>query len=223
MLISYQYNFIFIHVYKVAGTSIESALNKYTLPPYESTKTKNLQQTGHLPCSENFRGHIKAREVRSELGDETFDRFFKFAFVRNPWDWEVSLYQYMLQTQEHPQHELINSMAGFAEYLEWRISKEKISQKPFVSDQQGNIIVDFVGRYENLQADFQKVCHQLGITEALLPHLNRSQHLDYREYYNEYTQKLIFEHFQEDIELFGYDFGGNRKEQGVPSFQGWEA
>jgi len=208
MLICHQYKFIFIHVYKVAGTSIESVLNKYTLPPYDSAITKDLQKTGHLPCTENFRRHVKAKRVRAELGAETFEGFFKFAFVRNPWDWQVSLYQYMLQEEYHYQHKLIKSMAGFEEYVEWRVSKERVLQKAFVSDKQGNIIVDFVGRYENLQADFQKVCEKIGVTATLLPHLNRSNHLDYREYYNKRTKNLIFKHFQEDIELFCYDFDG---------------
>lgn len=206
MLLSHQYNFIFIHIYKVAGTSVKSVLNKYTLPPYESVITKDLQKVGRLPCGTNYRGHIKAREVRSQLGDETFERFFKFAFVRNPWDWQVSLYEFMLQRESHWQHDVIKNMAGFEDYIEWRVSTQKVLQKKFISDKQGNIIVDFVGRYENLQADFQKVCAKLGIAEELLPHLNQSDRRDYRDYYNKRTKHLISEHFREDIELFGYDF-----------------
>ena len=210
MLISHQYNFIFIHVYKVAGTSMESVLKKYTLPPYESPKTKDLQQAGHLAWDKKHRRHIKAKEMLSDLGQENFDTFFKFAFVRNPWDWQVSLYEYMLQNEGHPQHYFIKGMADFSEYIEWRVSKEMVLQKKFISDNKGKIIVDFVGRYENLQEDFQKVCAKLGITEEVLPHLNRSDRRDYREYYNQRTENLILEHFQEDIEMFGYDFLGNR-------------
>lgn len=206
MLLSHQYNFIFIHVYKVAGTSIKNILKKYTLPPYELPITKELQKEGRLPCGNNYRGHIKAKEVRSHLGDETFKRFFKFAFVRNPWDWQVSLYEFMLQYSGHWQHDLIKNMAGFEEYIEWRVSKQRVLQKAFITDPQGKIIVDFVGRYENLQADFQKICAQLEIAQEVLPHLNKSDRLDYREYYNKRTKNLIFEHFQEDIKLFGYDF-----------------
>ena len=209
MLLSHRYNFIFIHVYKVAGTSLKSVLKKYTLPPYESVITKDLQKAGRLPCGNIYRGHIKAREVRSKLGNETFNSFFKFAFVRNPWDWQVSLYEFMLQREGHWEHDLIKNMVGFEEYIEWRVSKQRVLQKAFVSDKQGNIIVDFVGRYENLQADFQKICARLGIDEEVLPQLNQSDRRDYREYYSERTKHLIFEHFQEDIELFGYDFASN--------------
>ena len=209
MLISHRYNFIFIHVYKVAGTSMESVLKKYTLPSYESGTTKDWQKAGRLAWDKKYRRHIKAKEVLSDLGEKTFERFFKFAFVRNPWDWQVSLYEYMLQNKGHPQHDLIKNMANFEEYIEWRVSKEMVVQKRFISDNRGNIIVDFVGRYENLQADFQKICAKLGIASEALPHLNRSDRRDYRQYYNERTKNLILEYAREDIEMFCYDFDGN--------------
>ena len=97
-------------------------------------------------------------------------------------------------------------MGGFEEYIQWRLSQPKILQKDFISDERGNIIVDFVGRYENLQADFQTVCNKLGITNEVLPHKNKTERRNYQDYYNDRTKNMIFKHFQEDIEMFGYDF-----------------
>jgi hypothetical protein len=72
-------------------------------------------------------------------------------------------------------------------------------------DDNGELLMDFVGRYENLQDDFNSLRAKLGITQTL-PHLNKSNHRDYRSYYNDHTQQLVAEHFKADIELFGYSF-----------------
>lgn len=205
VLISYKYNFIFIHVYKVAGTSIERALRKYTSRPYESATTKVLQTLNFLPRSSDFEVHITANDLQKQLGESRFNRFFKFAIVRNPWDWQVSLYNYMLKNEQHWQHSLIKSMSNFEEYIEWRVNKDKHLQKEFVTDENGSLIVDFIGKYETLQSDFKKICDRLGIEEEL-PHLNVSKDRDYREYYTEKTKNLIFDHFKEDLELFSYSW-----------------
>jgi hypothetical protein len=74
-----------------------------------------------------------------------------------------------------------------------------------VIDQEGKIIVDFVGRYENLTQDFQQVCQIVNI-DTSLPSINRSVHRDYKSYYNSTTKKMVEEYFKADIELFGYTF-----------------
>ena len=135
----------------------------------------------------------------------TFDRYFKFAFVRNPWDWNVSFYHYVLQTPEHPLHVGASHMSGFAEFLAWRTDKSRLLQKDFVADRDGNLLVDFVGRFEDLEEDFGKVCSAVGL-RAALPHLNRSRHGDYRVHYTEYTRRLVEEAWAEDIRTFGYQF-----------------
>lgn len=87
------------------------------------------------------------------------------------------------------------------------MEKDKHLQKEFLTDRDGKLMVDFVGRFENLQEDFRHVCKTIGI-ECSLPHVNRSQHVDYRTYYNDKTIQLVYEHFKEDIEMFGYAFEG---------------
>ncbi|RMF91729.1 MAG: sulfotransferase, partial [Nitrospinota bacterium] len=145
------------------------------------------------------------RELREMLSPPVYDRFFSFAFVRNPWDWQVSLYFYMLKTRDHFQHRLIHSMQGFEEYIRWRVREDRHLQKDFVTDEAGNLLVDFVGKYENLEQDFAQVCARIGI-QAALPHLNQSGHRNYREYYNERTRNLVYDAFKEDIEFFHYTF-----------------
>ena len=135
---------------------------------------------------------------------EIFNEFFKFAFVRNPWDWQVSLYSFMRQTPSHFQHDLISPMT-FDKYIEWRVTEDRRLQKEFVVDGNGQQIVDFIGRYERLSQDFQHVCNVLEL-DTTLPHKNPSSRRDYRIYYSEKSRRLVEEHFKEDLDFFGYTF-----------------
>jgi hypothetical protein len=74
-----------------------------------------------------------------------------------------------------------------------------------LTDTKGNIIVDYVGRFESLSDDFDIVCSTLGITATLERH-NTSKHRDYRSYYDEETKQMVANHWKEDIERFGYTF-----------------
>lgn len=136
----------------------------------------------------------------------TFDDYFAFGFVRNPWDWQVSLYFYMLENESHFQHDLIQSMESFEEYIDWRVHEDKTLQKEFFCDNKGNIIIDYIGRLEEIQSDFNEICEKIGIDQIKLPKKRTSCHKHYSAYYNERTKNLVREHFKEDIELFDYEF-----------------
>ena len=75
-----------------------------------------------------------------------------------------------------------------------------------MSDEEGAVIVDFIGRFENLNEDTGTVFRNLGISGASLPHNNSSHHRDYRSYYTEETRDLVAERYARDIEFFGYEF-----------------
>lgn len=209
MLISYRHKFIFIHVYKTAGVSIQTALQGYGQErPRIGWRNWFPSLTAKLRAqsySDRYDTHITAKELKLELPEEVWQNSYKFAFVRNPWDWQVSLYSYMLEHEEHFQHKLIASMSGFEEFLEWRIAHDKVLQKSFVTGDDGNLILDFVGRFETLADDFASICSRLGV-ETRLPRLNASSHQAYQSYYDDRTMRLVLEAFREDVELFGYTF-----------------
>ena len=109
MLISNKRKFIFVHIYKNAGSSMTNALM-----PYASNKWQRM--TSHVLKRFNislqfdpqpFPSHIKASELINAMGKEAFETFFSFAIIRNPWDWQVSLYKYMLKSFSHHQHALL--------------------------------------------------------------------------------------------------------------------
>lgn len=226
MLISFRHEFIFIHNYKVAGTSVKAALSKYGLinPLLNNTiwnRTIDQSQLrvlytnkyfrrlirGITPdSSRNFRSHLHASEIEQYLPTQVFDKFYKFGFVRNPWDWQVSLYHYMSQISDHHQGEIAKRFSSFEEYLDWRVVKDKRTQKDFFYDSENNLKADYVGKFENLATDFDFICKEIGI-DAELGHKNSSKRSnDYRKYYSTETKNLIADHFEDDIKLFGYDF-----------------
>lgn len=212
MWLSYKKKFLFIHIPKVAGVSIKNSLKQaiYTSYDYELWKHRLLRRLNLAVNPEIWsKDHATAEQIRNKIGSEKYNQLFKFAFVRNPWDWNVSLYNYILRQENHFQHDLVTKMSGFEEYLEWRVTKDnhKRLQKDFVTDKDGCLIVDFIGKFENLESDFNQVCNHLNISAKLL-HLNKSKKIGktYKNYYNNRCKNIIYENFNEDIDFFGYSF-----------------
>ena len=158
--------------------------------------------------------HAKAKDVQKELPPDVFNEFFKFAFVRNPWDLQVSMYHFMLRDPDIPRHAEVKACGNFDAFVEWVVKTPDPypkgitkRQSEMLADSHGKLLVDFIGRYETISADYARVCEKVGI-DAPLPHLNKSDHKDYRSYYTDHTRDLVAEHFKSDIELFGYSFDG---------------
>lgn len=196
-----------MHNYKVAGTSVRDALQPYAAISFRQSPLADKPQLllGMIPriYSNNFPGHISAKALKEKLPAKVFNSYFKFGFVRNPWDWQVSLYRFMLKLEDHHQHELIKSMKSFDEYIDWRINHDLHLQKDFFYDEQGTLLIDYVGKLETLNDDFQDICDKIGIT-ASLGHLNQSRQDSFLKYYNPTTIALVAEAFREDVETFGY-------------------
>lgn len=209
MLISNKHKFIFIHIYKNAGTSISSALLPFAANKIQqkisivATKFGFSYPFGPTP----YQGHITTTDLIAKMGKEKFESYFSFAIVRNPWDWQVSLYTYMLKNKNHHQHRLISSFNSFDEYVEWVCAKKVRLQRDFIFSKENEQLVDLVGRFEHLDADFQKICSQIGVN-VTLPRLNRSKSTPYQEFYNKRTIELVSKTFAPDIETFGYEFLG---------------
>lgn len=210
MLISHSKRFIFIHIYKVAGESIKQALCPFDFHPNKILINRVLKKIG-LPYEVSPYGqrkypeHITALELRRNLPKKYFENYFKFAFVRNPWDWQVSNFHYGLKKKDLPSHNLFKNMKSFQEYIEWKVVNDKKLQKDFVCDEEGNIIVDYIGKMESIDKDFNHICNRLDIN-VRLPHINKTSHPNYNTIYNDQTRKLIEFHFKEDIQLFDYKF-----------------
>ena len=219
MLASHTHKFVFIHIYKTAGTSIAKALAPYNVSRSKRRTARTLKRLG-LPFPPKWDiglsvEHKTAVESRDQLGHDVYSDFFSFAFVRNPWDWQVSVHQHILRNKEHALHKLLSDLGSFENYVHWLcddsiVQKDDRCQVDFLVDANGNLIVDFVGRFESLSTDFKTVCQRIGI-EATLPKLNAAQRrVDYRTCYNDHMVELIATKYSADIKRFGYQFGTER-------------
>jgi len=208
MLLSVSHRFIFVHVNKVAGTSVQCALQPFAHTPPDSAfgKLKSKLNLARDYRERVFGEHTNASQLRQNLPQQVYDEFFEFAFVRNPWDWLASTYHYLCNTPSHRHHRRVVAMASFPSYVDFEIARDKRSQAAFVCDD-NEVIVDFVGRFETLQEDFLAVCRRIGI-EASLPFVNKTDHDDYRKLYDDMLIEKIARHWQRDIDLFAYEFDG---------------
>jgi len=200
MLLSDSKKFIFVHLYKNGGNSVRVALRSYRDRP--TFVTRLFSKINLI----NFPKHRSALDTRQEF-PQKWEDYFTFAFVRNPWSWQVSLYHYMKQREYHRQHDVITSLDSFETYLDRRIDGHVRLQQEFLTDEAGNLIVDYVGRLERMNKDFQVICDRIDV-EATLPHKNKSSHSDYRSYYSDRTRELVAQHYAADIDRFGYSFDG---------------
>jgi len=199
-MISHTHKFIFVHINKTGGTSIEVLLKKY---------------------SNKFKKHQSIIDLNKEASSNDY---FKFTFVRNSWDRFLSLYKYRIKTN---QTKLGSNPIPFKEwakhiydknpkYYNTRhdpIGNNKLrllmlsDQLDWITDAKGSVNMDFIGRFENFQEDFNIVCDKIGIPHSQLPHVNKTEHKHYTEYYDEETRQIVAEKFAKDIEYFGYEFG----------------
>ncbi|MFO8032140.1 MAG: sulfotransferase family 2 domain-containing protein, partial [Desulfohalobiaceae bacterium] len=137
----------------------------------------------------------------------------KFVVVRNPWDLQVSSYHHLLR--EKP--EALQGVNSFQDFLRLKFDPDRpysflldISaelQHEYIVDLQGQVIVDFICRYESLEEGFQTACSRIGIPAPRLPHLRKAQdRQDYRSYYTDDLAELVASHYRRDLEVLDYAF-----------------
>lgn len=205
MLISTSKKFIFIHNYKVAGTSVRNALKKYE-SKYFYVASRVAQQSGLIDYKlfKIFDPHVTASSAKSILPKFIYDKYYKFGFVRNPWGWQFSLYSFMLKNKKHYQHEHIKSLGSFGSYLKWRVEYELKHQKDFFYSSNGEKMVDHIGKLETITKDFKLISNYIDITGVELPVLNVSTTNDWVKNYNLDTFNIVKNAFKKDIECFDY-------------------
>lgn len=175
---------------------------------------KKLMETGWTPY-DGMKNRLleclyltRSKKRRIEIGRRKFKTYFKFGFVRNPWDRVVSLYERTEPLQ-------MKDKMIFEEFVDWiefssstciHSSPHRYQLDWFV-DGSGTLLADFIGRFETLEADWTTVAQRLGITESL-PHKRANpRSRPYVDYYTARTREVIASKFKVDIDYFGYEFG----------------
>lgn len=207
MLISHRNRFLFVHVAKNAGTSITHALRPLAGGELRRKIGRILRRRGVITRldASPYPAHASAAELMRLIGPERYARYFSFAFVRNPWDRHVSFFHYVRRDATHYQHSIVREFPDFPAYARWRADNPDRLQRDMVCDDEGRPLVDFVGRYENLSADFSTICERIGATVEL-PRKNVSNEVPYRDFYNDESREIIARVCAPDIERFAYEF-----------------
>lgn len=197
-------NILFIHIPKTAGTSV---IKMFDMNDKE----------GHVP-------YIKYKNINEDL----FNRSFKFAIVRNPWDKFVSCYEYAKMDKsywhskdgnaiygKHEDYDLVNKYKfnDFIMYLKNNFNGKKLPLKSinwsyqyiFVCDNNSKVNVDILYRYEELDFMINELNSKFK-SDYKLPTLNKSKNKDFRTYYNDESIEFIYSLYKKDIELFNYNF-----------------
>tara|TARA_R110000782_G_scaffold270454_1_gene371299 strand:- start:3682 stop:4290 length:609 start_codon:yes stop_codon:yes gene_type:complete len=201
MNISQQYKCIFIHVNKTAGRSVSTAIFGDIKEHLTSKELFNLYDIN--PTEERLK--IIKDSNYLKLLHTHWDNYFKFIFIRNPWDRKLSDYFFGKKTG------IVAPNIDFTTYIKNNHPNPDLWNSPgieWVEDEYGEVEDDiFIGRFENLQEDFNSICNKIGFPITKLPHRNKTSHKPYWEYYTDETEELIRQKYQKDIKLFNYEFG----------------
>ncbi len=233
-MISHELRSLYVHVPKTGGLSIQRFFVNHLGIPWDNREELLLGPNDDPERGPNVLDHLKASEYigRGHITREQFDSYFKFAFVRNPWDRAVSEYHYRGYAGRF----------GFKTFLfeywpseDWNdLYLHAIPQYDFIFDINGNQLVDYVGRFEELQSGFDEVCKRIGVNGiTTLQHHNRSKprrigprvilewltkptracrrvmnsRPHYTDYYDEDSKQFIENVYRKDIDAFDYSFG----------------
>lgn len=220
MPISYQYQCVFVHIPKNAGTSISQALdlrfNHCQIRKRFGIKSKKTWKKYHLAqiYKNKVLQHLTLPNMIkiNYLPFSIFQNFYKFAFVRNPWDRFISEFFYLKKDKNFSEYLKIFNETSI-QYILKNQDYDHVRQQVDYIQSYKNIKMDFIGRFENLQEDWNKICDNIKFGNSLKYllgqikidyHTNRKK--DYKNYYNSRTKKLIEKTYQQDIDTFHYTF-----------------
>lgn len=236
-MIDRKHDLIFVHVPKTGGQSVEKVFIERNGLTWDERAPLLLRRNDDPAIGPERLAHITAEEyvTLGHVSPDEFARMFKFGFVRNPWSRIVSAYLY--RDLEHDM-----SFAWFVDrFLAYdglfaNDARHAMPQAEFLYDANDQLLVDFVGRFESLAADFAEATERMGLGRLELPHKNKSDNLSlflrgprsfakrmfkstfksrkekrgghYSEYFTSELRDRVGEFYERDVRLFGYTFEG---------------
>ena len=216
-MISHKHKVIFIHIPKCAGTSINTFFNpeitfKTSPPNYELL-------FGWCPKRKIHLQHATSKQLLELdlISEKNWKAYFKFTFVRNPWDRAYSDYIYVKKFSgvKGTFKNYINKSNEFKSILRDRenhhyLGDHLIPQTDFF-DFDNTYQMDYIGRFENLNYDISKILNKLDIDKTFDRFENKgNRYLNYSNFYTNTMKKLVEKKYNKDISLLKYAFENKR-------------
>ncbi len=187
---------VFIHIPKCAGVSVAQSL-----------------------FGNQGAGHHSASTMRQVLGNETYNQYFTFSIVRNPWDRLVSAFHFLKRggfndIDRRWASTNLQPYDDFNIFVKDWVTPDHVRnwihfqpQCDFICTENGALDIDFVGRFEQLDKDFQILCKNLNLKRTLASlNQNQSTHSDYKRFYDDQAQGIVSQVYADDIKLLNYSF-----------------
>lgn len=223
-MISHRYHSVFVHVPKTAGTSIEFALGHFRKMRWGVQDHRSIREIEPLSLHDmlGMAGQGAGRKIllkraramlagRPSVSRLHYQTYFKFTFVRNPWARIYSWYRNVLREPRHRRAYGVPSDCAFPVFVHRHLDPTRgpmRSQLHWLLDKDNRIPLDFVGRFEHLDRDFEFVREKLRLPDGELPKLVMGgDALNYVERYDPPMIDRIARLYAAEIEQFGFRFG----------------
>ncbi len=207
MIVSHAHRFVFVAVPRTATHAVRRALEPHL--DAGDWQQKNLHGVSRLPIpalAAQRHGHLSVAEARRHLPERLWRDYFKFAFVRNPFERFVSACFFLHRGQaEFARAPTLHMKRALAR----RPFRRRVLIRPqhsLLATDAGAIGVDYVGRFETLEASLAEIVALIGLPAASLEKTNASAHTGYAAYYDAELQRAVADFYSDDLAAFGYRF-----------------
>jgi hypothetical protein len=206
MIISTLHKFVFVAIPKTGTHAVRQALREHMGPQDMEQVGLFVQRSLPIPALAQIgHGHITLEQLRPHVKAEAWDSFFKFAFVRNPFDRFVSYCAFITREgdefEDDPKAVMRDVLADPPlDHILFH------PQHKFITDASGGVLADYVGRVEEMQESYDEISSRIGIPTATLEKVNATKRRNYREYFDDQLIEGVAKLYARDLELFGYEF-----------------
>jgi hypothetical protein len=206
MIISTLHKFVFVAIPKTGTHAVRQALREHMGPQDMEQVGLFVQRSLPIPALAQIgHGHITLEELRPHVKAQAWASFFKFAFVRNPFDRFVSYCAFITRDGD----EFDNDPQAVMRDVLAHPPNDHIlfhPQHSFVTDRSGALLADYVGRVEEMQKSYDEISARVGIPTSRLEKVNATKRRNYREYFDDKLIEGVAKLYARDLELFGYEF-----------------
>lgn len=201
----------FVDIPRTSSSSIRTELSQ----AYGAVFGKSDLLDSKFISEQTVSPHLPSQHIKKYIGESNWAKLFTFTIVRNPWDRMVSLFNYRKRIgQISERMKFTNYVIELDNTKSWGMRGSLFSYhghylgcSDYINDEKGNVMVDFVGKYEDRESSLEIVSERLQLSELgklRIQMANTGEH--YSQFYDNETKEIIEKLYKEDIELFSYKF-----------------